>query len=188
MCPVYLGNFWTKRKIELHKYGCFWTRSMSLKTPHWPRVLPCPRGWSCTPWAPPPTRPPLFVWLSRTKLQIATNGYFWEKGWTFYQICPKTAYLYKFAYVSYTFYPNLPLFYTNIYSIYMWHFLDPCLAVMVLIYGKLLALLSPHFIINIIIAITHFAFPPNPLNWRKSQKWPIGGNLSIWRLDRVGIF
>ena len=147
-----------------------------------------PRGWSCTPWAPPPTRPPLFVWLSRTKLQIATNGYFWEKGWTFYQICPKTAYLYKFAYVSYTFYPNLPLFYTNIYSIYVWHFLDPCLAVMVLIYGKLLALLSPHFIINIIIAITHFAFPPNPLNWRKLQKWPIGDNLSIWRLDGVGIF
>ena len=30
MCPVYLGIFWTKRKIELHKYG-FWTSSMCLK-------------------------------------------------------------------------------------------------------------------------------------------------------------
>ena len=114
------------------------------------------------------------------KLQIETNGYFWEKGWTF---------TFTNLHTSPTlFTPNLPLFYTNIYSIYVWHFLDPCLAVMVLIYGKLLALLSPHFIINFIIAITHFAFPPNPLNWRKSQKWPIGDNLSIWRLDWVRIF
>ena len=29
-----------------------------LKSSHWPRVLPCPRGWSCTPWPPPPSRPP----------------------------------------------------------------------------------------------------------------------------------
>ena len=63
-----------KRKIELHKYGCFWTSSMCRKSPPWPRVLPCPRGWS---WAPPPTRPPLFVWLSRTSCklrQMAISG------------------------------------------------------------------------------------------------------------------
>ena len=31
MCPVSMENFWTKRKIELHKYSCFWNGCISLK-------------------------------------------------------------------------------------------------------------------------------------------------------------
>ena len=49
MCPVYLGNFWTKRKIGLHKYGCFWTSSICLKN---------------SSLAPGPTLPPGLVLLS----------------------------------------------------------------------------------------------------------------------------
>ena len=59
MCPVYLGklldqkeNWVTQIWLLLNEF------CLPKKTPHWPRVLPCPRGWCCSPCAPPPTRPP----------------------------------------------------------------------------------------------------------------------------------
>ena len=186
-----------KRKIELQKYGCFWTSSMCRKSPPWPWVLPCPGvGLALHGLLLLLVLLCLFDCLAQScKLrQMAISGRkvehsikFAPKLLTFTNLhTSPTLFTPTFRYFTQIYIPYICDIY--MWHIYMWHFLDPCLAVMVLIYGKLLALLSPHFIINIIIAITHFAFPPNPLNWRKSQKWPIGDNLSIWRLDWVRIF
>ena len=168
-----------KRKIELHKYGCFWTSSMCRKSPPWPWVLPCPGVGLALHGL-------LLLLVLLCLFDCLAQVANWDK-WLFLGE-RLNIYLYKFAYISYTFYPQP----SAILHKYIFHIYVTVSRSLSGSHGaniwKAVGAAFTTFHHQLIIAITHFAFPPNPLNWRKSQKWPIGDNLSIWRLDWVRIF